>query len=390
MKAIQYGFPQNDGHLVSLKEMYSIFWYHPKYMMYRHPELIKKPNSFDGYEMPYNLQWESPKSPLLYRHIVAEQLFEKGEKWTDGFPHGYFHVGLLLQLAKLWMNPLVWSFQYEDNMIVDGSVAKEIFCSERLGVVQQMIHAQQEQYLLDFSDEFPVCEEEIPQHGSIKGLHYWAMLTWNLDPLFDRILEGKDYTDGDFMQTKSYDAAYLRKNLSIIATHRGEKRAAELLRILQKEWKQIKIWKSDSENLSEKDMQQFELTLFHGFDDLLEEWEGGADTPQEQPKTVKRGKNQSISKSQSFDSLLQCPKEQKEQVMSRLHDLLDNKGGKYVAIVLMAAKQKYSLLLDIPTENQYTSEFTLSGSWRAVTNYIKKHTLINGKYSEDLDHISII
>ncbi len=391
MHSLKFKFPIFSS-LVSLKEMYSILWENPKYQIFRNFHLLKKPASFEGYEMPYDLPWEISATPLLYSHIVAEQLYEKGEKWTEGFPHDYFHVGLLLRLAKLWMNPYTWEFDLfdDDKIIIDGRIAKEKYCSARFKTVQQMIHVQQVQYLLDFSDEYPICEEDEPQHGSIKGLHYWSMLTWNLDPLFDKILDGNNYSDEEFAATKSYDAAYLRKNLSIIATHRGGKRAAELLRDLQKEWKRIKIWKSDTENMSEKDMQQFELTLFHGFDDLLEEWEDGINTPKVQPKTPKKGKNQSIIKSQSFDSLLQCPKEQKEHVMSRLHDLLDNKGGKHVAIILMAAKQKYSLLIDIPTENQYTSEFALSGSWRAVTNYIKKHTLINGKYSEVLDHISII
>lgn len=389
MKTIKFHYTL--GTKVTLKEMYSIFWKNREYDFFRNLNQMEKPQSFEGYEMPYDLPWETQNSPLLYRHIVAEQLYAKGEKWSYGFPHDYFHVGLLLKLAKLWMNPLVWDYDYfYQKIVVEGRVAKEKYTPEREKSVRQMISAQQVQNILDFVDESPICKEEDPLHGSIKGLHYWTVLTWNLDPLFEKVLDGKDYSEEEITQAKSYDAAYLRKNLSIVAAYRSGKRAAKLLRDFREEWKQIKIWQSESSNMSEKDMQQFEITLFHGFDDLLEEWEAGNDAQKEQPKTIKRAKNQSVSKSQSFETLLQCPQDQKDHVMSRLHELLDNKGGKHVAMILMAAKQKYFLLLDIPTEKQYTAEFTLNGTWRAVSDYIQKHTLPSGKYSEDLDHISIL
>lgn len=388
MKTIKFHYKLGTN--VTLKEMYSIFWKNREYDFFRNLNQMEKPQSFEGYEMPYDLPWETQNSPILYRHIVAEQLYAKGEKWAYGFPHDYFHVGLLLKLAKLWMNPLVWDYDYfYQKIVVEGRVAKEKYTPEREKSVRQMISAQQVQYILDFVDESPICKEDDPLHGSIKGLHYWTVLTWNLDPLFEKVLDGKDYSEEEITQAKSYDAAYLRKNLSIVAAYRSGKRAAKLLRDFREEWKQIKIWQSESSNMSEKDMQQFEITLFHGFDDLLADWEAGNDAQKEQPKTIKRAKNQSVSKSQSFETLLQCPQDQKEHIMSRLHELLDNKGGKHVAMILMAAKGKESLLLDIPTEKQYTAEFTLNGTWRAVSNYIKKCTLFDGRYSVNLDHISI-
>lgn len=272
MKTIKFHYTLGTN--VTLKEMYSIFWKNREYDFFRNLNQMEKPQSFEGYEMPYDLPWETQNSPILYRHIVAEQLYAKGEKWAYGFPRDYFHVGLLLKLAKLWMNPLVWDYDYfYQKIVVEGRVAKEKYTPEREKSVRQMISAQQEQYILDFADESPICKEDDPLHGSIKGLHYWTVLTWNLDPLFEKVLDGKDYSEEEITQAKSYDAAYLRKNLSIVAAYRSGKKAAELLRNFREEWKQIKIWQSESSNMSEKDMQQFEITLFHGFDDLLEEWE---------------------------------------------------------------------------------------------------------------------
>lgn len=90
-----------------------------------------------------------------------------------------------------------------------------------------------------------------------------------------------------------------------------------------------------------------------------------------------------------FETLLQCSKENTSNILSRLHQLLDGKGGMHVALVLAAAKHKYHYLLAYPTEKQYTSEFDLSGTWRAVTSYISAHTTSTGEFTEHIDHIEI-
>lgn len=90
-----------------------------------------------------------------------------------------------------------------------------------------------------------------------------------------------------------------------------------------------------------------------------------------------------------FENLLQCSKAEISNILSRLHELLDEKGGMSVALVLAAAKHKYHYLIAYPTEKQYTSEFSLTGTWRGVTSYLKSHTTSNGEFTENLDHIVI-
>ena len=90
-----------------------------------------------------------------------------------------------------------------------------------------------------------------------------------------------------------------------------------------------------------------------------------------------------------FETLLQCSKEQVSNVLARLHELLDNKGGMQVALVLAAAKYKYHYLIAFPTEKQYTSEFELNGTWRALTSYLSAHTTSAGEFTENIDHIEI-
>ena len=75
--------------------------------------------------------------------------------------------------------------------------------------------------------------------------------------------------------------------------------------------------------------------------------------------------------------------------MARLHELLDGKGGKQVALILAAAMYKYHYIISMPTEKQYTSTFRLTGSWKAVSSYIKAHTTSNGVFNECIDHIEI-
>ena len=90
-----------------------------------------------------------------------------------------------------------------------------------------------------------------------------------------------------------------------------------------------------------------------------------------------------------FETLLQCSKGQVSNVLARLHELLDDKGGMQVALVLAAAKYKYHYLIAYPTEKQYTSEFELNGTWRAVTSYISAHTTSTGEFTENIEHIEI-
>ena len=378
--------------LVTLEEMYNCFK-SDEYKEFREDFDVSFVVDENGEEsVSYIYAWDLPEtSPFLYRHIVAEQLFRTDYRHVNWEYMSAFSEDTFYGLMDLMLNPLVWQDKrlYYDSLI-EGRIAKEEFDRSRLHRVWEIMYYIREEGILNFADNPYVFDEDLIGANYIKGMHNWGVITTDYERIMMNIYQGARFTYSDLSKNKYYDIKQLRTSILKIAEKRGGKRAAEILNTLQKEWPKIKRWKTHFECMTNDDISQFEDILMNGFETELEEWEAGNDAPKEQPKTIKRAKNQSVSKSQSFDSLLQCPKEQKEHVLSRLHDLLDGKGGKHVAIILMAAKQKYSLLLDIPTENQYTSEFVLSGTWRAVTNYIKKHTLMNGKYSEDLDHISII
>lgn len=76
-------------------------------------------------------------------------------------------------------------------------------------------------------------------------------------------------------------------------------------------------------------------------------------------------------KEASFRSIIQYP--DKEKLLKRLHELIDEKSGADVgAVLLKAKKEKY--LTRCPNEKEYVSEFPLIGSWAAIKKYLNPNT----------------
>lgn len=77
----------------------------------------------------------------------------------------------------------------------------------------------------------------------------------------------------------------------------------------------------------------------------------------------KKGKKQRY-----FSDLLQC--DNKEEILSRLHERIDGTGGKDVAMVLHRAKAD-KLITRFPTEKEFNSEFpNIIGKWRSISYYL--------------------
>lgn len=221
---------------------------------------------------------------LLERHLYAERLLQRDYRevdWSNECPL----PALISEFAKIWMHPLVWqdAFKYKD-LVIDGRVATEEYDDERLYEISEIVNYIYEQDILAYSDEPVDFEEDLPEIGFPKGMHDWSPLTWDVKSNLDEILAGNAHDENE-ADGKYYDFVRYRYNLNIIAKHRGGKRAAELLRMLQCEWPKIKLWKTGFEGMDEKDILEFERMLFHGFDDLLEEWD--AETPQEATSNTK-------------------------------------------------------------------------------------------------------
>ena len=277
--------------IVSLDEMIQIYLNNPIYAE-RYERIKNAPSiipSASGMKIPYLLAWHARGRSLLYLHIVAEQMFREDRdafNWEDmtGFePHGY------VPLVELLMNPLVWTdgMQYMQDMVLEGRVAKEQYMPERGDEVVELLHFLEDKGLLHYANNPDIVDEDDPDEGYLKGMHFWLPLTSDYEGLIADALNGKHVTYEDIRQAKAYDATCLRRRLGFIADELGGAKAAELLRMLQKEWKSIKLWKTELHSMTEEEIGQFEQMLLNGFDDILEQWD--AEAPKvEEPKQAKK------------------------------------------------------------------------------------------------------
>lgn len=73
------------------------------------------------------------------------------------------------------------------------------------------------------------------------------------------------------------------------------------------------------------------------------------------------------SHSNAFTRLIQA--KDKQTVLDWLHDHIDGRKGKDVAVAIMKAF-KEKALSSLPSEKVFKSEFTLNGSWRSISKYL--------------------
>lgn len=81
------------------------------------------------------------------------------------------------------------------------------------------------------------------------------------------------------------------------------------------------------------------------------------------PKRVQRV----VVHTSDFASIIQYA--DKAKLLARLHDLIDGNRGAAVGAVLMQCKNK-GYITGNPTQAQFTSEFELKGTWKAIHNYL--------------------
>ena len=269
---------ETNSKRLTLEEMYDIFM-QDKYKDFReHYGLDVKPNSTYGRQVPTLHVWGHRQLPLIYRHIVAEQLLREDYQNVHWESYGVTENNVLLELVQLWLNPLTWADPLElENYVVDGRVAYEVFDeNRRYEQVDETWQYIETRRILAFADNPPVFKGDVAGNGMVKGMHFWTQLTFDHSAPLIKIMGG-DRLDYEEMRStiKPYAAAALRSRLGFIAKERGGARAAELLRMLQSEWSQIKLWKTEFSGMTENEINEFESILMHGYDELLTEWESG-------------------------------------------------------------------------------------------------------------------
>lgn len=266
----------NKDRRLTLDEMYDIFMGDAYKDFREQTKLCVKTTENGKRYVEYIVGWfNNDTSPLLYQHIAAEQILQAADyskiDWRRISIGNSFAV---IKLLDLCMNPLVWvdAAKFKD-IVIEGRVAEEDYDATRYIDKYEMFYYLNNQEVLRFADELPCCDEDSLELGYTKGMHYWLEITLDDSKHFRDVLNGASADFNEWQKAKGYNLGSLRDNLTYIAKERGGDRAAMILHLLQKEWPKIKLWKTHFENMTEDDICHFENGLFHGFDDLLEEWE---------------------------------------------------------------------------------------------------------------------
>ena len=225
--------------------------------------------------------WCHESAPLLYRHIIAEQLLANYEN-IDWINLTQLNIRRLIRIAELWMHPLVYC-TWEDlrQFAIDGWAAKEEYAPDRKKQIREVLNYIKNQWALFFGRNPIVLENDALFVGMIKGMYMWHLITACFDMPIERVLNGEYLKDEDIEQMPIYDTLTLRENLTYIAKEYGGEQAAWLLRTLREEWPKMKMWKTGFED--EEEVVQFEQVLFNGYDELLSEWESEAPKETQEP-----------------------------------------------------------------------------------------------------------
>lgn len=228
--------------------------------------------------------WYDDDCPGILGYILAEQFIEigDGKSYDLEIPaDGAFSLQWELNLITMWVHPLVWATKDEYNMsCILGHMAMPVYAPFRVEKACKIIQRHECFRVLSFftdEESLVIAKEDDYERGFMKGMHQWEILTGDHQELYKKVLEGGVAMEEDYEAIKLFSPLRLRSSLLLIAEKRSGKQAAEILHLLQSEWPRIKVWKNALRNMTKEDIDDFEECLYHGFDDLLAEWEKEAE-----------------------------------------------------------------------------------------------------------------
>ncbi len=264
--------------------------------------------------------WYSPNAPLLYRHIIAEQLLADYQN-VDWYEVTLYTVYNILNVAELWMHPLVdCTWESICKLAIVGDIAKEEYAPDRKKEIRKVLDLIFRNRVLWFADHPFELAEDALFIGMTKGMWAWFFLTQGYNDLIDKVLNGERLDESEICACEPFNVFVLRENLNYIAKERNGVTAALLLRKLQEQWPKIKLWKAGGlDEMKEEDIIQFEQALFHGFDDLLAEWERGKEQEAVKPEEVEVAQTEKPNMDDVFSL-----RYRKTDDYGRLLDFLDN------------------------------------------------------------------
>jgi hypothetical protein len=170
----------------------------------------------------------------------------------------------LLSSPLLWVDPL----PFETNCVIVGRVAQEVSPEWTEQALMDWHQQMFEENLLWFADTLPVADDVhmYRYHRLPKDMLLW-----------DRILTGWN---------NNMSVSAFRNNMNFIYEQRGGAKAAELIKRLRDDWKDIQILQLFGfEGMKPQKLEEFRLALFEGMDRNVRIWDAEAiqETAKAQP-----------------------------------------------------------------------------------------------------------
>ena len=280
---------QTQYQLVTIEEMREL----AKSEEYKIPEEELEFHGGDSPEGEYNwyVKWYKPN--LLKDHLIVEECVEKS--WINWkFTTNVFDPRTIAYMKYLWYHPLVWvpiSDELTKGRIIAGRVAEERFVQRDSDLVDGTpIGLANGFEMLDwFAEKLPIADGSEPLAAfdykfSTLDIIQWYYLTRNANEMYSATWGEDGRFDPSLLIP--FDQRNFLFNLEIIANRHGGARAAEIVRLLRKDWNRITAMKFfDIGKSTPEQIEEFRAGLFEGMDYYLEQWD--AETPHEEGPKVK-------------------------------------------------------------------------------------------------------
>jgi len=288
---------QKVGQLLSIDEIYE-FMKNRSHVTYDEEDTDLRKDEKTG--LFYTDTFFVGLGETLIKHILVEKCISNKQNVDWERVTKNYDYRLINMIKATYNAPLTWVYPAEafgHDCLVYGlaAIPKHSDYRPYSNNMDDFWHELEEKAILWFADN-------LPTRNDIRGIVIEYLNLPNDIFLWDRICSATKSWN-DYRYVFSPDA--FRGNIEFIAQERGGKRAAELVRLLQNDWQEIKNFKwFNLTALNEDEISNFEMTLFQGMERNLHKWEA---------ETIQQPKSQ---KNSSFPLLSdQCRKENKVEIV---------------------------------------------------------------------------
>lgn len=224
-------------------------------------------------------------SNALVNHLMVEKCMQQPDKIDWAKTTNYYDYSIIADIMRGWLKPLIWQPVTPDiamSYIIVGKVAypKLHVLRYKSKLIDNWMWDMIYEKVLFFADHRPTYSEDVLS-GSNR--HMKDMLAWDflmVDPLpFLHDARQPDYINEHKLIYFSPEA--FRNQLLHIVEQRGEKVAAELVKLFREDWQSIVSWKLfNIDMLSTEQVEEFRACLFEGMEADLRKWETEMVSPQ--------------------------------------------------------------------------------------------------------------